>query len=154
MVGKTPRILKNERQRMDVIKSHCGCLPCLLLGHPDRHTTIEHVTQAGRRMTQDSEQHKWTIGMCMWHHFGVCDRGRHKQEMYGDFGPSFAHGRKPFEEYFGDEVDILVPVQDYLLQLFADDPWPEYTISAKAARLTRDKWIHLNANAHSQSSGR
>ena len=150
MVGKTPRILKDERQRLDVIKSHCGCLPCLLLGHLDRHTSIEHVTENGRRVGSGSAQHANTIGLCVWHHFGACDSGRTKQMMIGEFGPSLAHGRKPFEEHFGDEVDVLIPVQNFVLARFAADPWPEYQIPSKIARITRNHWIdanHAYANA-------
>ena len=148
MVGKTARIRKSDRDRFEVIKSHCGCLPCMLLGHLDRHTSIEHVTDAGRRVGKDSAQHEASIGLCAWHHYGRPDPGQQKQVMIGNYGPSLAHGRKPFEEFFGDEVDVLIPVQDYLLELFAADPWQEYHLPGNVARRTRTKWIELNhANA-------
>lgn len=145
MVGKTPRVLKDERQRLDVIKSHCGCLCCLLMGHLDRLCTIEHVTENGRRVGSGSSQHENTVGMCVWHHFGACDSGRTRQMMIGEFGPSLAHGRKPFEEHFGDEVDVLISVQNFVLEAFAVDPWPEYNLPGRVARLTRNEWIELNA---------
>ena len=147
LVGKTPRVRKDERVRLDTIGSYCGCLPCLLLGHLDRHTSIEHVTEAGRRVGIESDQHANTIGLCLWHHFGVCDPGRHKQEMISEYGPSLAHGRKPFEEHFGDEVHVLIPVQDFVLAQFEAKPWPEYNISREAVRLTRQTWTELN-HAH------
>lgn len=149
MVGKTPRARKNEKQRMEVIHQYCGCLPCLLMGHFDRHTTIEHVTERGRRVGEGAEQHANTIGLCTWHHFG-----RGPRSQFDEIGPSLAHGRRLFEDYFGDEVHVLIPVQDYLLELFAADPWPEYTVTAQAAMLTRTRWIELNANARSPSSPR
>ena len=145
MVGKTPRVLKDERVRLETLKLYCGCLPCLLLGHMDRLCTIEHVTESGHRVGVKSAQHENTIALCFWHHFGVCDPHRHRQEMLGNFGPSLAHGRKPFEEHFGDEVDVLIPVQNFVLARFAEEPWGEYHIPGRVARLTRNEWIELNA---------
>lgn len=65
--------------------------------------------------------------------------------MIGNYGPSLAHGRKPFERFFGDEVKVLIPVQDFMLAQFADTPWPEYHVTREVARQTREKWIDLNA---------
>lgn len=148
MVGKTPRARKDERIRLEIISQHCGCLCCLLMGHLDRHTTIEHVTDRGRRVGIASDQHANTIGLCMWHHIGICDPGHQKHEMLEWYGPSLANGRKPFEAHFGDEVHVLIPTQDFLLLTFALVPWPEYTMDRRAARLTRKKWIELNHAAH------
>lgn len=151
MVGKTPRVLKDERERLRKIKVFCGCLPCLLRGHLDRWTTIEHVTESGRRVGIESDQHANTIGLCLWHHFGVCDPGLQKAQMRRELGPALAHGRRPFEEYFGDEVKILIPVQNFLLAQFDLQPWPEHNVNHRAARRTRFKWIELNS-AESLSS--
>ena len=145
MVGKTPRIRKNERQRLDNIKIYCGCLPCLLRGHIDRWTTIEHVTENGRRVGIESAQHANTIGLCMWHHFGVCDPGLQREPMARELGPPLTYGRYKFEEVFGDEVKILIPVQNFLLAEFDAAPWPEHSVSRKAARRTRQQWTKLNA---------
>lgn len=146
MVGKTARIRKADRRRFEIIKQHCGCLPCLLIGRLDRHTSIEHVTERGRRVGRGSEQHQHTIGLCLWHHFGEWPRHWERVTelwMLREFGPSLAHGRKRFEEDFGDEVKVLIPVQNHMLELFAADPWPEYTVPAEVARQTRDLWIDL-----------
>ena len=151
MVGPTPRILKDERVRFETIREYCGCLPCLLMGHPDRHTTIEHVTKYGRRVGVGSMQHANTIGLCLWHHFKVCDPGNQQKDMTVWYGPSLANGRHLFEAHFGDESHVLIPTQDFLLAQFAEEPWPAYTISRKAARLTRSEWIRLN-HAHSANS--
>ena len=145
MVGKTPRILKDERERLRIIKIYCGCLPCLLRGHLDRWTTIEHVTENGRRVGVESDQHANTIGLCMWHHFGVCDPGQQCEPMRRELGPALAHGRYAFEEVFGDEVKILIPVQNFLIAQFDESPWPEHNVNRKAARRTRNRWIELNA---------
>ena len=148
MVGKTAPIRQRDRDRFEAIKTYCGCLPCLLLGHLNRHTTIEHVTCRGRRIGRGPEQHQNSIGLCSWHHFAVCDEGKHKHEMIGNFGPSLALGRRPFEDWFGDELEVLVPIQNYVLKLFADEPWPEYSLPVKIAYRVRERWIEI-ANARS-----
>jgi len=144
MVGKTPRVRKGDRDRFEIIKLHCGCLPCMLLGHLDRHTSIEHVTDRGHRVGKDSAQHVATIGLCEWHHFGKCLPSTSRQYMSGEFGPSLQWGRYPFEGHFGDERHVLIPTQDFLLEQFERKPWPEYNISREAVRLTRIEWTSLN----------
>ena len=139
---------------MEIITKHCGCLPCLLTGHLNVLTTIEHVTEAGRRVGGE-DQHQWTIGLCPWHHFGHNSRGWQRQQMQGEYGPPLAYGRKNFEEHFGDEVTVLVPTQDFLLALFAEKPWPEYDLPRDNARKLRIHWIELNhASVTSQSPGK
>lgn len=154
MVGKTPRVRKNDRQRFETIKLHCGCLPCLLTGHLDRHTSIEHVTDRGQRIGKDSSQHEATIGLCEWHHFATHVSGTHTQQMMGNFGPSLAQGRHNFEEFFGDERHVLIPTQNYMLELFEDRPWPEYSVPRDVARKVRIEWIELNHAATLQSVGK
>lgn len=140
MVGKTRRALKNERDRMDIIAKHCGCLPCLLMGYSDVHTTIEHVTNRGRRL---ENEHMATIGLCVWHHFG------HTQGIYqavtGERGPTLVAGRHIFEAHFGDEVKVLLPCQDFMISLFYESPWLEYTVPRRICRQVRNKWIEINA---------
>lgn len=143
MVGKTPRAQKNERDRMEAIVQHCGCLPCLLMGYLDVHTSIEHVTERGRRIGNGSEQHRWTIGLCVWHHFGHTPNHVSRHQVSEEYGPSLIWGRTAFEDHFGDEVDVLVPTQDYMLALFADRPWPEYSVPRSVARDVRHRWIDL-----------
>lgn len=127
---------------MEIIAKHCGCLPCLVLGYPDVHTSIEHVTDRGRRL---ADEHQWTIGLCTWHHFGYTFNHWTRQQMSGEFGPSLAWGRTTFEEHFGDEVHVLVPTQDFMLKLFDEAPWPEYAVPRKVAHAVRNHWINLNA---------
>jgi len=64
--------------------------------------------------------------------------------MTGEYGPSLGLGRYPFEEHFGDERDVLIPLQDYMLSLFAENPWPEYNVPREVARLVRHKWIEIS----------
>lgn len=138
---------------MEKIHKYCGCLPCLISGVSDRPTTIEHVTDRGRRVG-DLEQHQWTIGLCEWHHFGKhLDNwqglpghiGGPNQATSGLLGPSLAWGRRAFEEHFGDEVEILVPTQDFVLARFDEAPWPEYALPRDVSRRTRMYWLDLYA---------
>jgi hypothetical protein len=142
MVGKTRQANARDRKRMDTIAQHCGCLPCLLMGWSDVRTTIEHVTDRGRRL---EDEHQWTIGLCTWHHFGHCSHGRNRQQMSGELGPPLTWGRHIFEDHFGDEVKVLVPTQDFVLAKFDERPWPEYALPYDVARETRIFWIDLNA---------
>lgn len=153
LVGKTARIRKQDADRMRTIHEYCGCLPCLLMGYLDVHTTIEHVTNRGRRVGGD-EQHQWTIGLCVWHHFGWTKGRRTRQQMGGDRGPSLAWGRMTFEEHFGDEVDVLVPTQDFVLEKFDESPWESYSLPRQVARETRIFWIELNVSTVTSQSSR
>ncbi len=148
MVGETAPIRPKDKRRFLIIKSHCGCLCCLLMGWLDVHATIEHITEAGRR-----KGHHASLGLCGWHHFGYCHKGTRSDYMTAEFGPSLANGRKPFEDHFGDEVAVLLPIQNYLLKRFAADPWPEYNLPGNVAIDTRNKWIELN-HATAQSPSR
>jgi len=144
MVGKTARIRKQDAERMQTIHEYCGCLPCLLMWYLDIHTSIEHVTDRGRRVGGE-EQHQWTIGLCVWHHFGWTKTRRTRQQTSIERGPSLAWGRITFEEHFGDEVHVLVPTQNFLLEQFEKSPWQPYNLPRRVARDTRMRWIELNA---------
>lgn len=144
MVGNTPRARKTERDRMETIVRYCGCLPCLLMGHLDIHTSIEHVTERGRRIGKGAEQHEWTIGLCVYHHFGHTGNHQTRQQISGEVGPSLVWGRHLFEEHFGDEVHVLVPTQNFMLGEFDGHPWAEYAVPRDVARKTRNQWIDLN----------
>ncbi|KPK74210.1 MAG: hypothetical protein AMJ84_00010 [Acidithiobacillales bacterium SM23_46] len=149
MVGKTAPIKVSHRQRFKIIKEAIGCLPCACVGYLDVHTSIEHVTDAGRRL---EGEHDATIGLCAWHHFGTCHPGRTRQWMSGEFGPSLAWGRRVFEEHFGDEVTVLLPLQDLVIGWYLESPWPDYTMPRNIARKLRIEWIELNHAYTTRSS--
>jgi len=145
MVGKTAPIKRLDEVRFHVIQEYCGCLACLLQGHELGHeaialTTIEHVTEHGRRLP---DEHQATIGLCPYHHFGTPWRMLRRDDMLRILGPSLAHGRKPFEAHFGDEVKVLLPVQDELILLFAGDPWPAYTMPRAVRKTAVELWTRL-----------
>ena len=52
--------------------------------------------------------------------------------MMGSLGPSFADGRRFFEEVFGDERNVLVRLQDWILE-------QGFYTSAQL----QEKWIEL-----------
>ena len=148
MVGKTAPIRRQDEIRFKVITEYCGCLCCLLQQHELGHesiarTTVEHVTEHGRRLP---DQHQATIGLCPWHHFGAPWAMMRRDTMEAILGPSLSHGRKPFEAYFGDEVHVLLPVQDELILMFARDPWPAYTVPRAVRHAAVIKWNELRSN--------
>lgn len=145
MVGKTAPIRPQDAERMETISLYCGCLPCLLMGYPNVLTTIEHATERGRRVG-GKEQHQWTIGLCNWHHFGKTPFEFTGQTAFGlarTLGAPLSWGRVPFEEDFGDEIEVLVPTQNFLLAEFDRQPWPEYALPRHVARETRKFWMRL-----------
>jgi hypothetical protein len=143
MVGKTAPSSRANKNRMTRLRQYCGCLCSLLMGYPNIRSSVEHVTASGRRIGKGSEQHRWTIGLSEWHHFGVPWPGRTKNSMVELVGPSLAFGRKPFEAHFGSE-ESLVLVQDYMLELFERSPWAEYDVPVDVAMLVRRRWIEVN----------
>ena len=104
---------KAEKARRDAIE---WCLPCLI-NQRQRVATIQHVTEGGRRLG-----HMYTYGSCTWCHLGMTDGDYNNQDMTGFLGPSFAHSRKTFEEFYGDERDVLVKLQTWML----NNDWQPY----------------------------
>lgn len=149
MVGKTAPIRRQDELRFKVITEYCGCLPCLLenvaLNSEDLSlTTIEHVTEHGRRLP---DEHQATIGLCPWHHQAIPWNGLNERDMQAILGPSLAKGRKPFEERYGDEVMVLLPLQDILIIQFAQDPWPEYTVPESVRKSVWKQWIKMRSKS-------
>ena len=99
---------QSEKERMDAI-GRGWCVPCMIK-QQQRPATVQHVTEGGRRLG-----HRYTYGSCPWHHQAVNEPGYSTQEMIGLLGPSFAHGRRFFESIYGDERDVLVRLQDWIL---------------------------------------
>ena len=145
MVGKTKPITRLDEMRFRVIQEYMGCVCCAIELHDAGMedislTTIEHVTDRGRRL---EDEHQATIGLCPWHHLGVPWSGISGSDMVNILGPSLANGRKTFEESFGDEVHVLLALQDEIIIWFAEDPWPEYTMPAEIRQRIRARWREL-----------
>lgn len=143
MVGKTKTPTKSEKRRMTILKENVPCIPCLMIGKK-RLPSIQHTVSG---MTRDG--HQSTYSSCDWHHFGYPlenwenlpgNAGGAKQATSGLLGPSFANGRRPFEEFFGREA-LLVSIASRLVASFEKSPWIDYDVPYDVARRARDYWI-------------
>ena len=145
MVGKSKPATAAQKKRMSKIAA-LPCLPCLTQ-NMIRASTVQHVTEGYRRLGHD-----YTYGSCPWHHQGYKVDGltaHTKQQLMGILGPSFAHGRRAFEERYGDERYVLVPLMDFILDL------KTWNISDQIA--ARDQWERLykvNLVSRGTSSGK
>lgn len=69
-----------------------------------------HLLSGGRRIGHDA-----TIGICPWHHRGVKPYDAMTDaEASRTFGPSLAHGSRPFHDVYGSDVDLLAQQNEVL----------------------------------------
>ena len=123
MVGKTKPRNKEEQERIEFVKLYMSCLPCILVNYPNSHCNYNHVVEGRKRLG-----HLFGYGSCGWHDvFHVNWRGRSTQAMIGQLGPSLGHGKKPFEEVFGDEL-LLARTVGFAQELFKEKPWLEFAM--------------------------
>ena len=122
----------------------CPCIPCLSHGltQPNR-TTAQHITSGGRRLRTKSDPRgdRYTYACCEYHHQGYKLERYTPQEMIGRWGPSFAHGKKYYQEVYGSEYEVLMRVQDMLCELQKSDGWE--TAPREAIRGARLYWGDL-----------
>lgn len=99
--GSGEPIKAHHAARFAAIKQ-VGCLACWLrLGmriDPDVH----HLLSGGMR-----RGHRYTIGLCDWHHRGYPPERYSKNSATRVFGPALSNGSKPFQEAFGDDQSLL-----------------------------------------------
>ena len=114
----------------------CPCLPCLLINNRPRLPTIQHIVR-GRRLG-----HLYTYSSCIFHHLGLSDDPKHK-DLTPILGPSLANGRKPFEAFFGDEITVLLPIQNLILEAFVSQGWSDYNVPTDVRRAARSLWKTL-----------
>jgi len=119
MVGKAKSATVDQKKRMAAIKV-LGCICCLLEGVTDRHATVHHIVDGGKRLGHD-----FTLGLCSWHHQAELFTGMRRQAMISVWGPSLAGGSKPFVERYGSELELL-KLQDFILDAFHSAPWGDY----------------------------
>ena len=137
MVGKTAPRNKEEQERIDFVKNFMGCLPCLLVNLPNSHANYNHIVSGRKRLG-----HMFGYGSCAWHDtFHVNWRGRSTQAMIGQLGPSLGHGKKPFEEVFGDER-LLSDTVGFAQGLFKEKPWQEFAMPTTIVSKIRTQ--HIN----------
>ena len=134
MVGKTKTATVKEKARMNDL-SASGCLCCVLASGNTRPSEVHHLTSAGRR-----NGHMCTSALCEFHHRGHISDGQTKQSMSGLVGPSYAWGRRGFQEFFGSD-DLLLKIQDLILSHFHENPWYDYIVPTEVRRLAVHEWI-------------
>lgn len=140
MVGKVIPATPEERRVQDVIKTCCGCLPCLLENRIDIHATIQHVTECRKRVGQ------WAVyGSCQWHHLGIEWPDRDFGWMLFRHGPSLAHNKKLFEATYGRER-LLVELQAYMVGLYDLEPWQPFHVPVHVVRKVKSFWVKLIAD--------
>lgn len=138
MVGRSKPASKLESDRMALIKEQAWCMPCILIGKPNRpYTTIQHVVEGNKRLG-----HRYTYGCCPYHHLGHVPDGIERQEMLQEFGVSLAWSRKEYRAQFGKEKD-LVSLQDELIWSFEKSPWKQYHMPRHVQHEIRRKWHRL-----------
>lgn len=101
-----------ESDRMKKIKLMGVCLACRQNGNETDMVEIHHLNADGKA-GQKRRGHRFTIGLCSWHHRGVIPQGWNAKEMDSQFGPPLTDSRK-FRFWFGKD-DELLATQDRLL---------------------------------------
>ena len=122
-----------DRNRMQAIKDS-GCILCLLAHGKTQAPDVHHLTAGSRR-----RGHQATIGACPYHHRGLIPDGHTKQSMSGLLGPSYAWGRRGFQEFFGSD-DLLLKIQNVVLKRFDEKPWFDYVIPGLVKREAQHIW--------------
>jgi len=109
MVGKTEKPTAEQQVRLKRIAS----LPCICcqregIKQPNR-TEVHHVISHGYR--KHSGGHDSTIGLCVWHHRGLCLDDKTSSEMLFDYGPSLALYKRQFVKTYGTERELLARLE-------------------------------------------
>jgi len=98
-----------DQARITAIKE-IGCICCKLEGLDWVYCEWHHITISG--FTQG---HQKSIGLCLWHHKGICEEGLTSEQMRQKYGPSLAKGSKPFHANYGTN-EFLLGYQDKLIK--------------------------------------
>ncbi|PMQ04182.1 hypothetical protein DyAD56_15955 [Dyella sp. AD56] len=123
----TPTV--GEDLRFEVIRM-IGCLACLMSG---RLTTpeVHHLTKTGRH-GHTRRGHRYSIGLCCWHHRGEPLEGMTVTQCTAVLGPSYARHARKFRTRYGSD-DSLLALQDQLIALKVIDM--QTTLNAGHAEL-------------------
>jgi hypothetical protein len=78
------------------------------------------------------------VGLCPWHHRGHT-QDQTKQYLSGLVGPSYAHGRRGFQAFFGTD-DLLLKIQNVILQHYDESPWFDYQPDRNIIRKAQHIW--------------
>lgn len=104
-----------ERERLEAIP-FVGCLACAIVGRYQL-AQVHHITACGRRIRkkEDGTEHRYTLGLCPWHHQGQLPDGYSPRNMTAAIGPSMALDKRGFVRRFGTETALL-ELQDALIR--------------------------------------
>jgi hypothetical protein len=111
-----PRFTRRNRKtgediaRISLIKD-IGCICCRMEGLGVRGCEWHHLTEEGFTIS-----HQDTVGLCQWHHRGICDEGRTSSMMKQIYGPSLAKGSVTFHKKYGSQ-EFLLGYQNELIEV-------------------------------------
>lgn len=109
MQSKAKPATKEERSRMRRV-NEIGCIVCLKKGIKSGPAENHHLLDGGRR-----RGHRFTIGLCGYHHAGRFPEGVDRKEYRHRMGPALTDGTKLFRMMFGTD-DELLKLQDDLIE--------------------------------------
>lgn len=93
-----------------------GCIACAIVGRYQL-AQVHHITASGRRIRrkEDGTEHRYTLGLCPWHHQGQPPAGWSPASADTVLGPSLERDKRGFVRRFGPEMDLL-ELQDALVR--------------------------------------
>lgn len=109
MQHSTGRPTLEEERRFQRIQE-IGCICCYMMGRPGVPCEINHISRGGRRVGKVKfgrhEGHKYTFGLCPWHHRGYAINV--SAEILDELvGPSMARSPARFRAMFGSSESLL-----------------------------------------------
>lgn len=95
---------KAEKARMDKMKEMGQCVACYQRGiHGWGYVELHHLLSGNKRIG-----HLATVSLCIYHHRGLFESGGGSlADAKAVYGPSLAHGSKPFRAEFGTDKELL-----------------------------------------------
>lgn len=110
MKHSTGNRTRAEQARFDKMKEMGICMACYQDGVKGRQfIQIHHFLCGNKRIG-----HMATASLCIWHHLGQTPDGVSKEQMQARFGPSLAHGSKPFRARYGSDAELLALQNEFL----------------------------------------
>lgn len=98
-----------ERTRVTSAKTML-CVPCMVwheLGNMPREDVAVCCDYDHKLHGSIRRGHYQGYASCLWHHRGHPGEGWTRERMEGHFGPSLAHGSKPFHAAFGSDDELI-----------------------------------------------
>jgi hypothetical protein len=123
-MGPQEKPTADESRRMDRIKEF-GCIACWMRLGVHEPCDVHHLVMPGKRYG-----HRYTIGLCLWHHRG------HAGALPGHTralrGPSLMDGSKLFHGIFGNDEHLWAQ-QDRAIRWEDGAAWPTSKIVPRRA---------------------